>query len=162
MIAQAAGVAVGSLYRYYANKEELVTRLYAENFGALAWELDAAQAEAGTARDKIAAMVGFICGYFEREWDRARFLLLEQHIRLKGYAGSANPVDIVHRVVAEGICRGEIRPLDPMLATALVMGPVIQAATFRTYGRLNGSLAAAAADIAQAVWSAIAPEETNR
>ena len=139
-----------------------MTRLYVENFGALALELDAVQAEAGTARDKIAAMVGFICGYFEREWDRARFLLLEQHVRLKGYAGSENPVDIVHRVVAEGMRRGEIRPLDPMLATALVMGPVIQAATFRTYGRLNGSLAAAAAEIAQAVWSAIAPEETDR
>lgn len=52
--------------------------------------------------------------------------------------GPANPVDIVSRVVADGVRRGELRPLDPMLAAALVMGPVIQAATFRTYGRLTG------------------------
>jgi AcrR family transcriptional regulator len=158
MIAAAAGVAVGSLYRYYANKEELVARLYAENFAALAGELDAVQEGACTARDKIAAMIGFICGYFEREWDRARFLLLEQHLRLRSYAGAANPVDVVHRVVAEGVRRGEIRPIDPMLATALVMGPVIQAATFRTYGRLNDSLAVIACDIAQAVWDAISDQ----
>ena len=32
MIVERAGVAVGSLYRYYTNKEELVERLYAENY----------------------------------------------------------------------------------------------------------------------------------
>jgi len=36
--------------------------------------------------------------------------------------------------------RGEVRRLDEMLAAALVMGPVIQAAIFRTYGRLTGPL----------------------
>ena len=86
MIAEAAGASVGSLYRYYANKEELVARLYAENYARLAEELERAQAQAITARDKIAAMVRFICGFFDREWDLARYLLLEQHVGLKTYA----------------------------------------------------------------------------
>jgi AcrR family transcriptional regulator len=156
MIAEAAGVAVGSLYRYYANKEDLVARLYADNYAQLARDLERAHARAGTARDKLALMVGFICGFFDREWDLARFLLLEQHIRLKTYAGAANPVDLVHRVLAEGMRRGEVRQLDPMLATALVMGPVIQAATFRAYGRLTGLLSDAAEEIARCIWVAIA------
>src|ERR1700753_4305079 len=83
MIAESAGVAVGSLYRYYANKDELVARLYTENYARLAEELNRVAARATTARDKIAAMVRFICGFFDREWDLARFLLLEQHVRLK-------------------------------------------------------------------------------
>src|SRR5689334_23044626 len=82
MIAEAAGVAVGSLYRYYASREDLVARLYAEDYARLAGDLERAQAQAVTARDKIAAMVRFICGFFDREWDLARFLLLEQHVRL--------------------------------------------------------------------------------
>ena len=61
MIAERAGVAVGSIYRYYADKEELVARLYAENYGRLAEELRRVAARGGTARDKIAAMVRFIC-----------------------------------------------------------------------------------------------------
>ena len=61
MIAERAGVAVGSIYRYYADKEELVARLYAENYGRLAEELRRVAAREGTARDKIAAMVRFIC-----------------------------------------------------------------------------------------------------
>ena len=156
MIAEAAGVAVGSLYRYYANKEELVARLYAENYARLAEELDRVRAREVSARDKIIAMIRFICGFFDREWDLARFLLLEQHVRLKTYAGAANPVDIVHEVLVDGMRRGEIRQLDGMLAAALVMGPVIQAATFRTYGRLVGPLSDIADDIAQGIWAAVA------
>src|SRR6266446_9425812 len=113
MIAERAGVAVGSIYRYYADKEELVARLYVENYGRLAEELCRVAAREGTARDKIAAMVRFICSYFDREWDLARFLLLEQHVRLKSYAGAANPVDIVRDVLVEGMRRGgRDRPRD--------------------------------------------------
>ena len=54
--------------------------------------------------------------------------------------------------------RGEVRRLDGVLATALVMGPVIQAATFRTYGRLTGPLSDAAEDIAEGIWAAIAKQ----
>jgi AcrR family transcriptional regulator len=156
MIAERAGVAVGSLYRYYANKEELVARLYSENYARLALEIDRVQASEVTTRNKVSAMVRFICGFFDREWDLARFLLLEQHVRLKTYAGEANPVDIVRQVLAEGMRRGEVRRLDGMLATALVMGPVIQAATFRTYGRLTVPLSDAAGEIVQGIWAAIA------
>jgi hypothetical protein len=45
-----------------------------------------------------------------------------------------------------------------MLAAALVMGPVIQAATFRTYGRLTGPLSETADEIARGIWAAIANE----
>jgi AcrR family transcriptional regulator len=161
MIAECAGVAVGSLYRYYANKDELVARLYADNYARLAQELESAQTQAATARDKVAAMVRFICGFFDREWDLARFLLLEQHVRLKTYSGAANPVDVVYGVLAEGMRRGEVRRLDGVLATALVMGPVIQAATFLTYGRLTAPLSNAAEDIAQGIWAAIQNSETE-
>jgi AcrR family transcriptional regulator len=156
MIAERAGVAVGSLYRYYTNKNELVARLYMENYARLARELDRVQAGGLSTCDKIAAMVRFICEFFDREWDLARFLLLEQHVRLKTYSGAANPVDIVHDVLADGMRRGEVQPRDAMVATALVMGPVIQTATFRTYGRISGPLSNAADEIAHGIWAAIA------
>jgi hypothetical protein len=51
---------------------------------------------------------------------------------------------------------GEVRRRDGMLATALVMGPIIQAATFRTCGRFTDPLSDAADEIAQGIWAAIA------
>jgi AcrR family transcriptional regulator len=156
MIAEHGGVAVGSLYRYYANKEELVARLYSDNYRRLGEELDRVQAAEQSAHDKIAAMVRFICRFFDQEWDLARFLLLEQHMRLKNYDDPANPVDVVYRVLADGVCLGDLRPLDVTLAAALVMGPVIQAATFRTYGRLTGALSDCADEIFGGIWAAVA------
>ena len=156
MIAERGGVAVGSLYRYYANKEELVARLYAENYQRLAEQLDQVQATERSTHDKIAAMVRLVCGFFDREWDLARFLLLEQHLRLKNYDGPANPVDIVCRVLGDGMRRRELRPIDVTVAAALVMGPVIQAAPFRTYGRLTGALSDLADEIIRGIWAAIA------
>ena len=158
MIAEHGGVAVGSLYRYYASKEELVARLYAENYRRLADQLDQVQEAERSSHDKIAAMVRFVCAFFDREWDLARFLLLEQHMRLKNYDGPANPVDIVCRVLADGIRRGELRPVDVTAAAALVMGPVIQAATFRTYGRLTGALSDLADEIIRGISAAIAKQ----
>lgn len=155
MIAEAAGAAVGSLYRYYANKEELVAKLYSENYARLAGDLDRIQAEAATSREKITEMVHFICRFFDREWDLARFLLFEQHLRLKTYTGAANPVDLVRDVLAKGMSTGEVRGLDATLATALVMGPVIQAATFRAYGRLSGPFSKFADEIARRIWATI-------
>ena len=162
MIAEAAGVAVGSLYRYYANKDEMVSRLYAENYAELAAMLDQAQASESGARAKLDAMIRFICGFFDREWDIARFLLLEQHARLPEYAGSTNPVDVVGKVVANGIADGEIRPMAPIVAAAFVIGPVVQAATFRAYGRLSGALGESADDIAAAVWAALTSDTGGR
>jgi AcrR family transcriptional regulator len=158
VIAEEAGVAVGSLYRYYANKEELVARLYAENYGQLAEKLDRVQAAQCSTHDKIAAMVRFVCEFFDREWDLARFLLLEQHMRLKAYDGPANPVNIVCRVLADGVRLGELRQTDVTLAAALVMGPVIQAATFRTYGRLTEALSDAADEIVRGIWASVAKQ----
>jgi hypothetical protein len=55
-----------------------------------------------------------------------------------------------------------LRRLNPTLAAALVMGPVIQAAMFRAYGRLTGSLSDAANEIVQGIWAAVAKEEVAR
>jgi AcrR family transcriptional regulator len=156
MIAEEAGVAVGSLYRYYESKEALVARLFADNYAALARALDEVQLPAAGIRAKLAAMTRFICGYFDREWDLARFLLLEQHSGLREYADPANPIDVIDGVIAAGIEAGELPPGDPIVAAALVIGPVVQAATLRTYGRLGKPLTEIADELAAATWRAVA------
>ena len=162
LIAAEAAVAVGSLYRYYRNKDALIARLFADNYAALACDLDRAQQrEAGT-RVKLAAMTRFICGWCDAEWDLARFLLLEQHAGLRDYRDAANPIDVVAGVVIAGIAAGEIRPLAPILATAMAIGPVVQAATFRTYGRLAPPLAAVADELAAAAWRALAADPGDK
>ena len=52
--------------------------------------------------------------------------------------------------------------LDPSLAAALVIGPVVQAATFRAYGRLRKPLTEVAEDIVGAVWAAVSAAANTR
>jgi hypothetical protein len=65
------------------------------------------------------------------------------------------PVDAVADMVAQAVRTGEIAPLDPLLAAALILGSVLQTAVFHIYGRLKGSLSARAPDVARAAIAAV-------
>jgi hypothetical protein len=63
-----------------------VARLYAENYARLAKELQCATAEAAFTPRQDRRYGSLHRQFSDREWDLARFLLLEQHVRLKSYA----------------------------------------------------------------------------
>jgi hypothetical protein len=55
-----------------------------------------------------------------------------------------NPVEVVREVLAAAMDRGEIPAGDPNLAAAMVLGIVLQVATFKIYQRLPQSLSSLA------------------
>src|ERR1700757_2843738 len=78
LIAERAGVAVGSIYRHYENREDLVRRLYIEHYARLAALLEEAQRDRSGTEAKLEAMIKAIVRFVDSEWHVARFLLLEQ------------------------------------------------------------------------------------
>jgi len=151
-IAQGAGVAEGALYRHYPGKDELIHTLFSRHYAAFARRLAELQApHAGTCA-KLAAMIGECCRVFDEDPVLFRFLLLVQHHALQRIAGRETPVEVVRAVIAKGMERGEIPKGDPDLATALVMGVILQPATFKTYGRLPGPMLPLAPRLAEACW----------
>ena len=65
------------------------------------------------------------------------FLLFVQHGQLSKLSEDApTPVTVMRAVLAGAIALGEIPKQDPDLATALVLGAVLQPATFAAYGRI--------------------------
>ena len=152
-IAQSAGVAEGALYRHYRSKDELIVALFARHYRAFAQRLDTLQAAFPHSRDKIAAMVEECCRVFDEDPMLFRFLLLVQHHSLHRVEGAGSPVEVVRQVIEGGAARGEIRTDDPELGTALVMGIIIQPATFKTYGGLAGPMLPLASRLTAACWS---------
>ena len=135
-IAQAVGLSDGALYRHFRSKDELVWRLFRDGFTALAAELERLAVTERRAINRIEAMVRGFCALYDADSLLFRFLLLVQHGQLaRVKPGMANPVESVRAVVAGGMKRGEIAPGDPDLATAMVMGLILQTATFKVYGR---------------------------
>lgn len=156
-IAQRAGVSEGALYRHYPSKEELARVLFCEHYDALGRRLaELAQARRGF-HARLAVMVGEVCRLFDDNRPLFAFLLLTQHDGLTGGlpAGAANPVEVVRAAVVQAMDAGEIPARDPDLATAMILGAVIQPATFAVYGRLTGRLSDRAEALTAAAWRAV-------
>jgi AcrR family transcriptional regulator len=158
-IAQGAGVAEGALYRHYPSKDELILDLFQRHYAAFAARLDALQAAQPRTRDKLAAMIRECCRIFDEQPVLFRFLLLVQHHSLRRVEGRGTPVEIVREVVARGMEAGDISAGDVDLATALIMGIIVQPATFKTYGRLPGPMSPLAPALTEACWRVLQSDQ---
>lgn len=155
-IAEAADISQGALYRHYRGKDDLVTGLFVERYGALADDLDDIRTEQRELRPRLQAMVRTFCQLFDRDVYLFRFLLLVQHGQLALLPPDLRtPVDVVEDVVTEAVAAGELGPGNASLRAAVIMGIVLQAATFHIYGRLSGGLAPVAPDLAEACIAAV-------
>jgi AcrR family transcriptional regulator len=156
-IAAAAGIAEGTLYRHYPGKDALAWELFSKNYTAFALELDRIQAGHATVRAKLDAMVRQCCAFFDRDPVLFSYLLLAQHGQLQKVTPEmANPVEVVREVLAAGMDRGEIPAGDPDVAAAMVLGIVLQVATFKIYRRLAQSLTSLAEVLVAATWRVVA------
>ncbi len=159
-IAGAAGIAEGTIYRHYAGKEELIWQLFSRNYLRLAAELDTLQAARTDLRSKLKAMVGMFCGLFEQDPDMFRFLLLVQHGQLERVTEDMlTPVQVLKAVIEAAVARGEIPAQDSEVATAMVLGMVLQVAVFKVYGRVTRPLGHFAEDLSERAWRALDPLE---
>jgi AcrR family transcriptional regulator len=155
-IAAAVGFSDGALYRHYASKDELVWTLFRDSFESYARQLDGLASARSGFQGKVTAMVRGFCELFDKDSRLFRFLLLVQHGQLDRVTPEmANPVETVRGVIAAGMARGEIPAGNPDLATAMVMGIILQTATFKVYGRIQESLGALAGTLAQACWKTL-------
>lgn len=156
-LAAAAGIAEGTLYRHYASKDDLVADLFVSNYTAFAGRLRALRAHSGF-RARIEAVAAEIFRFHDAEPTLFRFLLLVQHQALpRAVMGDDNPVSVLQAMVEDAIAAGEVTLADPPLATAMVLGLLLQPATALVYGRMSGPLAPHAPAIAAACRRALNP-----
>ncbi len=98
---------------------------------------DLAKAKGGFA-SRLGAMIGRFCRFFDQEPLMFRFLLLTQHQELpKLRAKSGSPVQVLHKLVTEAQQeRRDLQSRISTLATAQILGLILQPATFIVYGLL--------------------------
>jgi AcrR family transcriptional regulator len=154
-IAASAAITEPAIYRHFKSKEDLVWEIFWSGYKSFGETLRAVAPEAGL-RARLTAMVETICGLFDRDQPLFRFLLLTQHGQLaKITEREKSPVQVLHDQLAAAIKAGALPQQDAELATSTVFGIVLQAATFRIYGRLDQPLAHYAPSLAAACWAAL-------
>jgi AcrR family transcriptional regulator len=156
-IAGAAGVSQGALYRHYASKEELAWALFSTGYLRTGRELDQIRTGEAEFEAAVTAMTAHFCALYDADPTLFRFMLITQHGFLPRIpSGSRTPVDAIADLVGDAIAENQLKPIDPALGAAVVMGVILQAATFHIYGRLGGSLAARAPMLGRAAIAAVA------
>jgi AcrR family transcriptional regulator len=159
-IAMAASVAEGTIYRYFPSKEQLALDLFLRHHRGLAEALVEAQRPAKGLRAKIEAIVRCYCEWADRDWTLFAYHLLNQHSFLIQVPDDAtNPVAVVREVIGQAMKAGEIPRRNIDLAAASAIGVVLQAATYKVYGRFTGDLSDHVRFFADAAWAVLAVKE---
>jgi AcrR family transcriptional regulator len=161
-IAAEVGISEPAVYRHFSSKAQLVWQIFSDGYCGLAETLDQAQQAEPTLRGKLDRIIEVYCHLHDTNEALFRFLFLTQHGQLARLTPDMpTPVDVVARVVNEGMARGAIPPRDPQLLTAILFGLVTQPAVFHIYGRLTGKMSAYRQTLAAAAWATISFEEVR-
>jgi AcrR family transcriptional regulator len=155
-IAAACGMAPPNLYAHFRSKDDLVGDLFREGYADYARQMRAVLAEPGTFRERLARIVALACRLHDEDHARFRFLIMVQHGQLAAVArDESSPVEVIARALAEVMIAGEIPPRDPNLAAAVVIGLIVQPATFMLYRRLEGGMVPLASELSELCWRAL-------
>jgi len=159
-IAMAAGVAEGTIYRYFPSKEQLALDLFVGHHRALAEALTAAHKPLKGLKAKVEAIVRCYCDWADRDWTLFAYHLLNQYsFLIQVPDGTPSPVSVVREVIGQAMKAGEIPRRNTDMAAAAAIGVVLQPAAYKVYGRLSGPLSAHVRYFADAAWAVLSIRE---
>lgn len=127
-IAKAAGVADGTIYLYFENKDHVLVSIFQDRIGRLIQVLREEVEQCTTVEDRIRRIVEIQLGLLEGQRDLAEVVTvnLRQSTRLlKQYAAPmfAQYLDIVAGVISDGQREGTLRPdLNPRIVARALWG----------------------------------------
>jgi AcrR family transcriptional regulator len=157
-IAAKAGVAVGTVYRYFPGKEALVNALYRHWKGVYNDLVLAPLPRGLEARDKFTTYWQRMTQFARAHPVATRFMDLHHHgayLDDESRALSRTYRDVAEAFIAEARADGAIRNIDPVMVVALMWGAAAGLTKFAASSALDFN-AAMAADMEEALWRAIA------
>lgn len=134
-IAQAAGVASGTIYLYFKRKEDILICLFREKLGELVMKFQTSLEATADARDALRQLCELHYAELERNVDLAYVTQIElrQHsLELRKEIGSAfKPyIELIEHLLLQGISQQVFRPdLNVKLVRQLLFGAMDEAVT---------------------------------
>jgi TetR/AcrR family transcriptional regulator, fatty acid metabolism regulator protein len=139
-IAEEAGVAHGLLYHYFKSKDEVLEAVFHENWSVLQARIASVEETDEPAADQLRHISAIVLRTWLHLPDVVRVVIREfgRSPELAERIGElAQPIDVIQRVIARGIERGEFRKdIDPHVAATVVYGSIDELLTAWVLDRL--------------------------
>lgn len=138
-IAKAAGVATGTIYRYFDTKDVLLNALYQRWKGAFNAHVLAAAADNLSSRERFGVLWTRIADWLRDYPVQAVFL--DQHFHKpvldeKSREADRAFVQLLAQFASDAVAAGEVRAMPPMLVAALVWGAALGMSKLAVDGHL--------------------------
>jgi TetR/AcrR family fatty acid metabolism transcriptional regulator len=163
-VADAAGVADGTIYLYFKSKDELLVSLFEDRVERLFAFLEAELPRAATAPEKLRIIIELQLGLLEGERDLAEVITVILRQSTKLMKEHAVPkftayLDAIARVVADGQAAGELRDdVSPHLVARAIFGALDGIAMTWALGKADrGGLLRASGQLAEIFLRGLAP-----
>jgi AcrR family transcriptional regulator len=139
-IAHEAGVTEGALYRHFDSKEQLAQSLFGECAVLLHGHLARAVEKRMPARERLCSLARAFFGFAQETPEAYEFVMARHHDDIGGLQpGQPLPKDVFVEVITEGINSGELRPMDPHLGAAMMIGMLLRTIFFWDRGMIEAS-----------------------
>lgn len=140
-IAALAGVAEGSIYRYFPSKEELAWQIFRDYHHQLAIILQANAQQPVSIQQQITNLVVSFLQLADDDWVSFQYYLsAQQKYMHKIDANLLTPYQVIVNIIRQGIEQKIIKPKDPQILAAMAMGAVHQVAINKQFKRISGPL----------------------
>ncbi|NMC20719.1 MAG: TetR/AcrR family transcriptional regulator, partial [Thermogutta sp.] len=136
-VAEAAGIAKGSVYNYFRNKQELVAQLFERSIEPVIEAGGQVVQGSMGAVEKLQAMLSLWFGYFFQHRGLFDFLFRDPHVRELCFTSQRSKNDLViecfRTIFEQGMAEGSFRKFNALSAAEIAVG----AAQFRIERQLD-------------------------
>lgn len=160
-IRRKADVSIGSIYHHFTNKKAIAQALYDDLIGSMARAVEETARVHRSAHDRCRAVIAYLYELTESSPEAMQFILYARHREfLPGEKPicSSRPFEVMKKMVEEGMARGEIRELEPMVAATSLFGGPIRMIYLRLDGVLQEPLPRYLEQTWQCAWRSVATE----
>lgn len=157
-IRKAAGVSTGAIYHHFANKEHLAKSLYSTLLSRIESAISDVLQQESDCWERSSRIISLLFELTMDEPKMMQFVLLAKHreyLPEEPPICSSQPFTLMRSVLEQGIERGEVRAMEPWVATTAMFGGALRMMNLQLDGALEHPLPHYLDEVIECGWRAV-------